>query len=220
MLDVNATSGQLPNGALALNTTGTVLYLNALEVGSTFCNRIGRRVQWRSVRVTCNIETIAAARTAPSDYGRMMLIYDRQPNGALPAMATILQATDQTTTNVTDAISGLNMNQRDRFAVLMDIRMALPTVTATAAAGVPTAMFPSDFPAIHSSKGCYQSFAIDEFRKTRNLVSHYQADSAPGVIGDISTGAFYLVTLTQKNAAAAEGFFVPNYSVRMKFHDT
>lgn len=219
VLDVQSGSGQLPNAVMALNTTGTVLFLNALEVGSTFCNRVGRRVQWRSIRVMATLGTLAAARTSPLDIGRLILIYDRQPNGALPAMATILQATDQTTTNFTNAIVGLNMNQRERFAVLMDVRIALPIATGTATLNDPTALIPSEWPSIHSAKGCHSSLIIDEFRKTKNLISHYQADSAPGVIGDISTGAFYLVSLAQNNAAGADVWQIGTYSVRMKFTD-
>lgn len=218
VLDINQSSAQLPNAVLALNSTGTVLFLNALEVGSTFCNRVGRRVTWKSIRVMAQLGTRGAVVTAALDVARLIVVYDRQPNGALPAMSTIIQQTDQATTNTTTALAGINMNNRDRFEVIMDTRIALPVTAASASADAPSSITPSELPTVHSANGCHQTLIVDEFRNLKNHVSHYQADSVPSVIGDISTGAFYLVALGGI-AAGSEAWQISKYSIRMKFHD-
>jgi len=194
---------------LALNTTGTIQCVNLIQVGSSMFNRIGRKIEMKSIRLVCDIETLNVTRaTITPDIGRIMVIYDRQTNGANPAQADFLQDTDQAGTNYTTAFSGLNMNNRERFVTLIDKKLSLPQGTATA--GVLTNVFPNDGLSIPAQ--------FDEFRKLRGLTTHYKADSNPAVIGDISTGGLFIVSLGFAQTAGTE-LYRYQWNVRLKYTD-
>jgi len=195
----------------ALNSTGLVIPLNMIVAGSSFFNRIGRKIEMKSIRVNGVIAQVGAVtRTAPLDYGRIMIVYDRQVNAALPLISDILNNVDQGSNNYSSAagggLIGINLNNRDRFLVLADRRIMLPQCTLTA--GVISAAFPVDGT---------QDMIIDDFRKMANLTCHYKADSNPAVIGDIVTGGLYLVTLAS-NAAGAENWSY-QWNSRLRFRD-
>lgn len=195
-------------GNLALNTTGTIQAINLIQVGSSMFNRIGRKIEMRSVRLVLNLNTLNVTRaTIDCDIGRVMIIYDRQTNGANPAMADILQYTDQTGTNVTWAMAGLNMNNRERFVTILDQKIMIPQATATA--GVLTNVFP---------QGEVIPVNLDEFRKLKGLTTHFKADSNPAVIGDIATGGLFLISLSNTQVAGTE-LFNYNFDVRLKYVD-
>jgi len=197
-----------PNGFQNCSTTGNITALNLIQVGSSMFNRIGRKIEMRSVRLTAQISTMAVTRaTTTPDYYRVMIIYDRQTNGANPAMADFLQDTEQTGTNTTTAYSGLNMNNRERFVTLMDKKITLPQATNTA--GVLTNIFPND---------CDLPIRIDEFRKLRGLTTHFKADSNPAVIGDIATGGLFMVNLAYTQANGTE-LYQMAWNVRLKYVD-
>lgn len=196
------------NIVLPMNTTGVVVAINLIAVGSSMFNRVGRKIEMRSVRFVAKLENPGVTRaTINPDMGRIMIVYDRQTNGAFPAIADILQDTDQAGTNTTEGMSGLNMDNRERFVTIMDKKIGLPQATMTA--GVATNVFPndSDIPVV-----------IDEFRKLRGLTTHFKADSSPAVIGDVSTGGLYVVALSQIQAAGTE-VWQYNFNVRLKYVD-
>jgi len=164
--------------------------LNLIRVGSTFCNRIGRKINMTSLHIRLYLAPIRT-QAVNGDVARIMLVYDRQTNGAYPVIADILQSTDQATANTVSVISGVNLNNRDRFQILRDEFIPLPTLTFTA--GVIT------------NQGFVDPIApltkTDWYVKLNGMITQYKADSAPAVIGDISTGGLYLVSF----AAAANG---------------
>jgi len=173
-------SVDISNSTYNINTTGLVTPINLIQVGSTFCNRIGRRIEMSSLYVTGTLR-LTGNTTATHDYCRILIVYDRQTNGATPAIATILSNYDQTTAQTTNAGSGLNPDQKERFVILADERRVVPPVSAT---GV-----------YSSTEGDQDMFSIKRFVKLRGMQTHYQADSSPAVVGDISTGGLFLVTI-------------------------
>jgi len=196
------------NVSLVMNQTGTLACINLIAVGSSMFNRVGRKIEMRSVRLNANIVTLAVTRaTIVPDFARIMVVYDRQTNGAFPAIADIIQDTDQAGTNFNDTMGGLNMNNRERFVTIIDKRITLPQATATA--GVLTNVFPNDVQV---------PTRIDEFRRLKGLTTHFKADSATAVIGDISTGALYIMSVAGTQAAGTELF---NYAwnIRLKYVD-
>lgn len=202
----------VPAGAvITMNTTGAIVPLNLVQAGSSFFNRVGRKIEMSTVRLTLSIQPKQVARTTTGDYGRVMILYDRQTNGALPALADILQDTDQSGNNSTNSTSGINLNNRDRFLMIIDKRMYLPAVV-NQASGVPSLEFPST---LGSEK---HNMFIDEYRKLGNLVTHYKADSTPAVIGDIATGALYMV-IVGSVAAGTEGWEIDDWNVRLRYKD-
>jgi len=196
------------NATLAFNTTGNVVCVNLIQVGSSMFNRIGRKVEMRSIRLTGKVNTAAVTRaTLSPDHARIMIIYDRQTNGANPAITDFLQDTDQAGTNTTDSFSGLNMNNRERFVTILDKKFILPQATATA--GVLTNVFPNDINI---------PVRVDEFRKLRGLTTHFRADSNPAVIGDIATGGLFIISLSEEQASGTE-LFNFEWNVRLKYVD-
>jgi len=93
---VTSSGTAAPGGAaLACNSTGSIIPLNLIVAGSSFFNRVGRKIEMKSVLFEANIAPLAAARSCVSDTLRILIVYDRQPNGANPTIANILQDTDQ-----------------------------------------------------------------------------------------------------------------------------
>lgn len=95
---------------IAAQTTATVTLLNGIDDGATSSTRIGRRVNL--VSLTYRFSGSMAATTAGGSPIRLLIVYDRQPNGATPAITDIV---------ILDTISStMNLANSKRFKVLVD----------------------------------------------------------------------------------------------------
>lgn len=191
-------------------STASVVALNLIQAGSSFFNRVGRRLRMKSIQIQGYIELQSVTGQVVPDLLRTVVVYDRQTNGAYPALADIFQDTDQTGANTTNELSGLNLNNRERFAILMDLKHKTPVLHA--AAGVidtTQGIWPTD-QGLQVNGG----FNINEFRKLRGVETHYKADSNPAVIGDISTGGLYLVTF-----CGTSGQWTLDVKTRLRYND-
>lgn len=195
----------IPDGQLTLNSTGAVGAINLMRAGSSYFNRIGRKINMKSVRVNFYLVPIRAVTNI--DYARVLLIYDRQCNGALPALSDILQTTDQAGTNTTGNMSNANLNNRDRFKILRDQRITLPGIPAGGPPWEPTHMFDAVTPTTN----------VEWFVKLGGLETQFKADSSPAVIGDIATGSLLLLTLGDF-AAGSEGYAI-QIETRLRYWD-
>jgi len=171
----------LTQATYQFDTTGSIIPLNLMQAGSSFFNRIGRKIEMKNIRIVGNILPL---RTGAEDYARIMIVYDRQTNGAIPAMADMLETTPQNGTNNTTSYSGINLNNRDRFTLLRDMRLALPSVSVAGTVQTNLGIQDPVCPLCN----------IDMFVKLKGMVTQFKADSSPAVIGDVATGAIYLVT--------------------------
>lgn len=199
-VDLNDTS-------YTLNTTPLFTCLNLVRVGSGEVNRIGRKIQMKYLYITGDVETIRTQ--ADDDMCRIMVVYDRQSNGATPAIADIVRSVYQDgTTTSSSAMDHLNLDNASRFLVLMDKRIYLPSMTWTA--GVVT-----NGGSLNTGGS---NFIIKKFIKLRNLETQFKADSNPAVIGDIATGALWLITWAANKAAGAEGYEL-DLGIRLRFCD-
>lgn len=110
-------------GATNAFTTG-MSCINMLQQGATFYQRIGCKVSIKSIALE---GVVALAYSSASTYPsclRMLLIYDKQSNGAYPTVGDILQNNDS---GVTTFDSGLNIQNRSRFSIIRDQRIQLDT---------------------------------------------------------------------------------------------
>lgn len=89
-------------------TTWVINALNDVAQGVTAQTRIGRKILMKSLLVQGYI-TVTGSPAIP----RIVIVYDRQANGALPA------ATDIFTSNT--VMAAMNLDNRDRFLVVADI---------------------------------------------------------------------------------------------------
>lgn len=205
-VDVVAPGGTNVQGAFNFNTTAQFTALNLLTVGSSAWNRIGRKISMKSLYIQGNFQTTATTTTQPQ-FARMIVVYDKQPNGALPAIADLLrdQANSATDSNVTSPQSGLNLNNRERFEIIRNLRWTLP-----APGGVGGALAgPVSATADHMH--------FEEYAKLGNREVHYKADSAPGVIGDLATGCLFICTLG--NLVSGSEPYTAVMSIRLRYTD-
>lgn len=210
----SSSSAIAPGGSpMSLNTTADIRCVNVLGVGTGDYQRSGTRIEMKSARLTGQLVTAAGSGAPCSiDYCRVMLVYDRSPTGVLPALTDILQDQDTSGTASTDALSGMNLTNRDRFAMLIDRRFETPqcTVTSSVISGViyPTAPCPDN-----------QVFTFDEFRILKSLEARYlNTASSPPSIADLTTGALYLISVSLVTAAGAEPFAL-NWNLRLRYTD-
>ena len=61
----------------------------------------------------------------------MLVVYDKQPNGALPTYATVMQTRDNAGAASNTAFSDPNFDNKERFTILRDTTFVLPSVTNT-----------------------------------------------------------------------------------------
>lgn len=114
-----AAGGQLPLLAAAAGAEPAAVWAGLTEVNcvrqdATVAGRIGNKIVMRSIHVRFSVNINAAA-----NYGcaRFMLVYDRQPNGAFPAITDILL--DQPA-GVARDFGGVNIANKSRWLVLRD----------------------------------------------------------------------------------------------------
>jgi len=132
--------------------------------------------------------TIAAAdATTVASRNDVFVIFDRQPGAAVPAMTDLFVESK--------AGSPMNLNYRERFVVLGHNTFVIGGLTADATALTPT---------VHSVN----------INIKANLRTTFKGDA--NAIGDIATGAMYLVTLG--SAADASGAIL-NAAVRLRFSE-
>lgn len=196
----------MSNISSELSTTAGFWTLNLIRAGSSFFNRIGRKIELKSVHL--KLQVLPVRTRTIGDFGRILLVYDSQSNGAVPAISDVLQDTDESGTNVTDCYSSANLNNRDRFRILADWKIPLPAITVTA--GVITNPGVSD--------PITPTYHIERYVKLKGLITQFKADSSPAVIGDIATGALHLITYGL-HTSGQEGFNVYG-SARLRYFDS
>ena len=117
----------------------------------------------KSIAFKCNLELGGAPPVMGN--GRIMIVYDRQPNGAFPSISDLLSLNVSTAPLFT---SGINMSKKSRFSILCDRYIDLDTD----AVGTATVVL---------------------FRNNINLETEFSATA--GTIADITTGALFLITM-------------------------
>ena len=132
--------------------------LNDVAQGTTAITRIGRKILMKSILV----QGILATNTGNN--ARVLIVYDRQPNGALPA------ATDVLTSNTIMAVQ--NLDNRDRFLILADI-------------------MPYDQVENISNPSANSGFGYKRYIKC-NLETIYSGNA--GTIADIMSGSLIMMT--------------------------
>lgn len=107
----------IPATSTVINTVGAVTLLNGVARGDTSATRVGNRITLRSIQVKGY--GLPTAATGNSQCGRVIVVYDRQSNGAAPAVTDILK----------DSHGSSLKNQLNdgRFLTLMDQMLAIPT---------------------------------------------------------------------------------------------
>lgn len=136
--------------------TGVLTLLNGCIQGSDATNRIGRKVNLKSIQTRIS-NTVATTGISNGPNFRVIIFYDKQANATAPAVTDVL---------LTDAFaSNMNLNNRDRFVILMDKT---------------------------SAESCNYNWNMHDYRKV-NCETIFNSGNA-GTIGDIQTGSLYMLT--------------------------
>jgi len=164
------------------NTNGDAFVLNLIQAGNGSWNRIGRKVNLHSVRLTGLARFIYSAQATTSNIGgtmlRMVVVWDKQPSGAaIPNFDTIFGNTVQGGTESATILDNLRYDNVGRFRVLRDLRVFAEPKTTPATGGTQN-LVSFDLP-------------FDEYIKL-NKRTIYSGESAPMTIADISSGALYV----------------------------
>lgn len=215
-LDLQFTGG--PAGAYTADTqpcqmlntnTGTacVQALNLCQQGTGIAQRDGNKISMKSLRVRFGIIAGNAVVAANPTNVRVLVLYDRQPNGAYPAINTILGESLQSNTIGTGTMySNLNPNFFERFRVLMDKQITLQPFDGTAITST-SCTGPTDV--------C--GFKLDEFILLKDLETLFNGTANPLTIAQITTGALYIATFG--DTAAANQPWVMTGTTRLRFRD-
>lgn len=151
--------------AYAMDTTGTIALLNIVAQGTSVNQRVGKKIQLKSLQCRGNI--IANSTAILNDIA-YMVVYDKRPTGALPAITDILVTANANSFN-NDANSG-------RFVILKRVDVTM-TGNSTAATNV------TDSTILDGSF----------YLKLNHPVAYKAAGT--GAIGDIEQGALYFVSV-------------------------
>jgi len=178
------------------NKGGVIWLLNDIIGGTGIADRIGRQVTAKSILLRA-IWQIGSGNIAESTLPvaiRTTLIWDKSPNGVLPHIGDIFKAVSHVANDYAQPHSPNMLTNRDRFRTLLDINDTL----------VP-----------NGDSNRY----IDRYVKLSGTTTWA---AATGGIGSISTGALYLVLVSnnpQTNLQTAGDQAWCNFHTRFRYVD-
>jgi len=164
--------------------------------GTAPYNRIGQRIQLVSMRIRGQVAPIAT--TSASSFGRIIVVYDRQANGASPSWTDVISQYDQGGNLNSGVLAGLNMGNRERFIVLIDEQYTFSSQTITA--GAVSSVFP-----LTATEKVPIMANFDRYVKLRGLETHFNQTNG-GTIADIQTGAIHMFVAGDATSASAFKF--------------
>lgn len=170
------------------DSTGTLTPINLIGESLTNSGRVGQTVCIKEIELHRDFNP-ANTYTSPSQACRTMIVYDRQPNGALPAITDILTSST--------SLSFYNVNNRGRFVIVSD---NIEDVCIGGGAGT-------------------QSLFIHPSLKTKMKVSlPVIFGTANANIAAINTGALLLITIGSETAGATNTLLA-NFHTRILYTD-
>lgn len=199
-----------PIASTNLDSTGSVVLLNGSVPGVQSYQRIGRRVTCKSITIRLGIHPTALGPAGgyAFDFARILVVYDRQTNGALPLYSDVLQDTLTAGGLANTALSNVNINNTKRFRILRDINRVFGPFANAAAGGASVA----------GAQWCqdWQPMSHKLYIKLPNLTTEFNAGVA-GTVADVSTGGIFLVFLGM--AGAGVNSFACRWASRVRFCD-
>lgn len=148
----------------AANTTGTITLLNTIVQGPSQNERIGKRVYLKSLLMR---GFAFGGTTAVINDVATMIVYDKRPNGVVPAITDILTSANSS--------AFMNDNNTSRFEVLRRKDYVLIGNSTTPSTG-------------------QEAISVDEYIPLKKRPMIFNA-LGTGAIADIDEGALYLITV-------------------------
>jgi len=163
----------IANTTYPCDTTGSITHVSVVPQGTSVNTRVGRKCELKYFQMRGYLRQNSAA---VYNNVAVYLVWDEQPNKALPAVTDIL-----------DAANAQALSKREnvqRFKIIKKWRYALTGNTTTPATGS-------------------EVVTLDEYvRLPKNLVVVPTTADTTGVINDVINGALYLVTVGNEPVSA------------------
>jgi len=177
------------NGLIDIDFSSTAQFtlLNGIQLGDEFYQREGKDITITGIHLRGMLSLTGSATATGSDYCRLILIYDRQANGAAPTFANIFSTRDQANNAVSTAYALRNVVNKKRFKILMDKHFSYPPVDANVTIDIASKIMPQ----LH---GQIKSPLVDWGKRVK-LPVVYSGSTNPSVIADIQYGSLYLIAV-------------------------
>lgn len=162
------------SASYACDTTGSITHISIVPTGTTVSTRDGRKFRVSGMRIRGSL--VAGSTTAYAG-SMIMLVWDKQPNKALPAVADIL-----------DSASSDSFPKREnsqRFMIIRSWRHMLIGANDDEPTGTAKSAYDIDH---------YVKMPADP-KKGGPLIAECTSADTTGAIGNRVTGALYLVTV-------------------------
>lgn len=173
------------------DTTGSIALIATVAQGASVNQRIGKKALWKSLQARG--QAFSGTVSAINDCA-MLIVYDKRPTGALPAITDILVTASAGAMN-NDANSGrFSILKRWDFVLLGNFTGVLATQQLTDVTAA----------------------SADFFLNLKSKKVDFKA-AGTGAIGDIEEGALYIVTVGSQ--AAGTSAAVLNIGFRTRFVD-
>ena len=197
-----SSGGTIPT---TVNDNSGIVVLNLIQQGAGSWNRVGRKVNLRSLRIRGDImhtQTTAASGFTYGQVIRCVIVWDKQPSsGTIPQWQDMFGFTAQDGTESTSMYAPIRYDNMDRFSILRDVTYdPQPGAKAQTAPDVVT----------------YYN-TIDEYIRLGDRECVFSGQSNPMTIADISSGAIYFCVRT-KNASSTISS-INNMYARLRYTD-
>jgi len=170
------------------NTNASSFTLNLIPPGTASYNRVGRKIQLQSLRLKGNFQfsfTPGGTGIVAGNAVRMVVVWDKQTNGALPAWQDIFGYTLQDATEASTIMAPSKYDNMARFQILKDQVFEPQTLVGHV---VTTGL-------------CEQMVSFDSYIPLKGKETSFGGQSAPCTIADIATGGLYVFFRSQLNTA-------------------
>lgn len=174
----------LASATYPCDTTGSITLLATIAQGASVQQRIGKRAIYKSLLMRGNL---AAGTTGTISDNTILIIYDKRPTGALPAITDILTSSN--------SVGFMNDNNTGRFEVIRRFDKVLAGNSTTPSTGL-------------------EIVNLDVFVPLKKRPITFES-AGTGAIADIDMGALYLVTVGSRAAGTTAG--AATLSFRVKF---
>lgn len=177
----------------SVENTGTQLaLLNGCVAGSQNFNRIGRKIQMKSLQIRGAF--LSTDTTTLDTVMRLVVVYDKQANGAAPTWANIVTSQNIAGATASTVFDMINLDNRDRFEIIRD---QMYTIAA------------KDSTATQAFSGSPTIVCVNDFIRLGKRETVFNAGTA-GTIGDITSGSlyvFFIANQTNANGVFFQGTF-------------
>lgn len=211
-VDLPASGATLTTAIASAGSNPTSKSFTLIQEGAGFWNRIGRKVAMQSLQITGQIAPTTGVSALSEETLRIIIFYDKQPNGVAATWNQVVQAYDNAGTATNLIYDGVNLDNRDRFVILRDRKIVMPQ---TSAAGIATGPpYGASIGTVGAKDGSDGGSVWKEFIKLGNMEAQFNGTANPATVAQVATGNLGIVF-----AGGVGGQYTIVASARLRFQD-